>query len=523
MFTFDNTHIFTGYLKQLLSSFPLPTCKVYTREFARHLELTGQEDPRIVESFNIIKKENSTTAHPAVRVNYLKDGSIYNYFWDYTGSGDINAANTGWTRTSKTIFETNTDVKGLTKTLNSPGSLYDTHTHEYLGDYLRFMRDYYGVNLMSLYNCFNNKIYTNIYNKIPAETKSVIQADGSTKKIVVTPEIEINTHDSKYRIYAFPVKLFEDYTIAIDSNQSIEMFCGLYKTSLDLSEKATNLIRRTYKKFQKTLFKQPFLYDCLNVKYWNKDIEIDSSTAIPPLLDSSKISRCDILDREQDLKLFIKVPINCHSSIVVLEGDFRHFNDFKYAPKITEKANKNVTFEYTSNSAIINFAKDANIETADFKPIGKLQLLAFNTGESYPFATRLVEYLSESAITPITEITDNIKRVQKVMAENKHNFRIEGLWENKMQKIIYDYMVNAGPIDIAPGKTPSATKIVDHRCGYHPKLGYNKKSTKYDLLGYVDKDAEKYYASWKLSTDKQKAIPADTIQNVDIYDGLYDI
>ena len=177
------------------------------------------------------------------------------------------------------------------------------------------MRDYYGVNLMSLYNCFSNKIYTNIYNKIPAETKSVIQADGSTKKIVVTPEIEINSHDSKYRIYAFPVKLFEDYTIAIDSNQSIEMFCGLYKTSLDLSEKATNLIRRTYKKFQKTLFKQPFLYDCLNVKYWNKDIEIDSSTAIPPLLDSNKISRCDILDREQDLKLFIKVPINCHSSI----------------------------------------------------------------------------------------------------------------------------------------------------------------------------------------------------------------
>ena len=36
MFKFNNDHIFTGYLKQLLASFHLPKCKVYTKEQQEH-------------------------------------------------------------------------------------------------------------------------------------------------------------------------------------------------------------------------------------------------------------------------------------------------------------------------------------------------------------------------------------------------------------------------------------------------------------------------------------------------------
>ena len=216
------------------------------------------------------------------------------------------------------------------------------------------------------------------------------------------------------------------------------------------------------------------------------------------------------------MKLFIRVPASCRSSIVALEGDYRGFNDFKYIPK-ERSENSQETWEYRQNSSILNFDKKINLNRDSFKPISKLQLLTLNTGESYPFADRLVEYLSNSAITPIDEIPDNIKRVQKVMEQNKHYFKINGLWEDKMQKIIYDYIMNAGPIEIKEGKLRDRHSGHNPKYhGYQPKLGHNSKSNLYDVLGYVDRDAEKWYASWTKDSEGKVKLK-DNIQNVDIY------
>jgi hypothetical protein len=193
-----------------------------------------------------------------------------------------------------------------------------------------------------------------------------------------------------------------------------------------------------------------------------------------------------------------------------------------------DKANPNhyadqtkTVWSYGQNKSILNFDNSKrNGEVIDlnnysFKPISRLQLLSFNTGESYPFADRLIEYLSGSAITPLEDIHDNIKRVQKVIGQNKSYFEIEGLWENKIQNILYDYMVCSGPVVVKDGI------LKDKRLGTHPRLGHNCKSTLYDILGYVDKDTEKLYSSWK--NENNKAVIKNNIQNVDIYGGLYDI
>ena len=160
------------------------------------------------------------------------------------------------------------------------------------------------------------------------------------------------------------------------------------------------------------------------------------------------------------LKLFIKVPVSCKSSITILEGDFRNFNDTLYKPVVhadnsgqasQESGNTNtkITWEYKQNHTVLNFGDTRELNGRTFTPIGKLQLLAFNTGESYPFADRLIEYLSGSAITPLDEIPDNIKRVQEVMRKNGHYFKIAGLWEAKMQGILYDYIMNSGPVTVS--------------------------------------------------------------------------
>jgi hypothetical protein len=420
---------------------------------------------------------------------------------------------------------------------------------------------------MSLYNCFNNKICNNIYYKHKIKTANPM-FDESAEESQSNPKYKdsyrvFDARDSKYRIYAFPVKLFSDYTIAIDCSQEIEMFCGFYKTALDTSNRSKDLIARTYQKVNRTFFKQPFLYDKLNVKYWNFERDSDMTGdggAYPLLVDGESVTRWDIANREQDLKLFIKIPASCRSSVTVLEGDFRGFNDFRYAPPgkyapdgrplsasaiaqvdtladteaelAAETGTSNYqtknAWEFEQNHVAMNFGDAYDIKQGLdtnkglFKPISKLQLLAFNTGESYPFADRLVEYLSNSTITPKDEIADNIKRAQEVMSQNHHYFKIEGLWEDKMQKIIYDYMLNSGPIEVKDGK------LVDRHSGqnpknygYHNRLGHTSKSTLYDVLGYVDKEAEKWYASWTKENNKAKI--RDNIQNVDIYDGLYNL
>lgn len=534
MFKFDNTHIFTGYLKQKLSSVNLPTCKIYTTEFARYLESHGKEDPRVVESFNTINKKCLAT-----RVNYLKNNEFYNYFWDCKEDTITDKNNLRWQQVSNIYYDVEKAIPGLTKTLYSPGPYYDTTTHEYLGDYLRFLRDYYNINLMSLYNCFNNKICSNL---------SLRDTNGQK-------DIVFNSQDAKYRIYVIPVKLFADYTIAIDSSHGIEMFCGLYNTKLDYSAKGKDLIKKTYIKVNKTIFQQPLLYDKLNVQYWNREVattEVEiieeaanKSTKKIPLLSEDIITHFDIVNREQDLKLFIKVPTASKSSITILEGNFKHFNDTIYSPASSESTDRKNSWTYKQNHSIVNFDNEKDTNTNSFRPITKLQLLAFNTGESYPFADRLIEYLGGSAVTPIDEISDNIKRAQRVMQQNKHYFRIEGLWEPKMQRIIYDYITNSGPI-VAGTTTAISTQkddkenfgkainpetytgsfkynytLADKRQGLHPRLGHTNKSTLYDSLGYIDRDAEKWYASWKTEDGKVKV--RDTIQNVDIYNGLYDI
>ena len=83
-------------------------------------------------------------------------------------------------------------------------------------------------------------------------------------------------------------------------------------------------------------------------------------------------------------------------------------------------------------------------------------------------------------------------------------------------------MMNSGEIKV----DPESKKLKDSHDGYHRQLGHTTKSMLFDILGYVDRDTEKTYASYTKKLDKQGKLTAqveNTIQNVDIYNGLYDI
>lgn len=540
MLNFDNSHIFTGYLKQFLSSFNMPTCRVYTSENQRYFEVTGKEAAAVIESASL----QNSTKRVNISVPYLKDGNLYIYQLKNPNNSTTKEAELeySWRPCRNFNFRENVFIPGLTKTLDDPGSLYTTTTHEYLGDFLRFYRDSTNINLMPLYNCFNKKLCNNINIYLSSEDKDKQNENQNENEIV------FRASDSQYKIYMLPVKLFESYTIAIDCAQGIEMFCGLYGNDLDVSDKGKDLIKRTYQNFNQTFFNQPFLYEKLSAKFWGRKDDItEEQKTIEAFLKDKVITRWDIINRERDLKLFIKIPASNKSSITILEGNYLNFNDCKYEISESKLELDNDAIEkvyawaYSQNTFVSNFEKTSRL-TSDylpvlserpFKPIGKLQLLAMNTGTSYPFSNRLVEYLSNSVITPEDTISDNIRRVQKVMENNGYLFNIPGIWEPSMQKIIYDYLKNDGPYTVVNKNKnykdlPQKDQIKNRHQGLHTTIGHNNRDSYYDVLGFVDKDAEKFYASWKVATEKTEndglkitSITPTTVQNVDIYNNLY--
>ena len=532
MLHFNNNHIFTGYLKQFLSSFNLPVCKVYTAEFKKYYSEHGYEDPRVIESNLPIPVSMKT--RPAAGITYLKDGHAQQYFWDVS-TWDVNEDISKnkvvkYWKSHKTLNYNGNRVVGLTKTLRNPTTLYNYQTHEYLGDYLRFLRDYENINLMSMYNCFSDRLCNNIKTKL--EWKN---ADGDVTKTVI-----VDAHSRDYKIYALPVKLFENYTIAIDCYQGVELFCGFYTEKLDTSAKAEDLMKKTYVKIPKTIFNQPFLYDKLNVKYWNWFNENSVADSSSIMKDTTQILRSEIALQESELKLFIKIPATNKSSITILEGDYRNYNDSRYI------SNSNTGWQYRCNSTVANFETNKtykgstlpDINAREFKPISKLQLLALNTGISYPFADRLVEYLIANTVLPNDITPDNIKRLQKVMEDCGYSFQIDGVWEPKMQMILYDYLMNSGKFTVATkldkdgepiyhkDGTP-VYKVENKRTGNLKQRSQKLQSECYDILGYVDKDAEKLYASWTVEinerTKKPQVVAKTTLENVDIYADLYNV
>jgi hypothetical protein len=105
-----------------------------------------------------------------------------------------------------------------------------------------------------------------------------------------------------------PIKLFQEYTIAIDSESPVELCCGIYGAFQDKREKFIPLPKLTYMRLSHCQFSNPFIY--------NKTLYDNLSS----VLDTS--STMELLQNECDLKLFIKVPKNNTSSIVILEGNY---------------------------------------------------------------------------------------------------------------------------------------------------------------------------------------------------------
>ena len=309
-YKFNETNNMTGYIKEMLKDFNLPIYKVY------------REDRPLYEGRFYIKK------HSICKCINGKLKEVNNYSFNQR--------------------QINVTTKLL---INS--SVYDSYTHNYLGNYLRFIRDYKGIDLMPLYNCFSNESPPELY---------------TTAKVTDDYSMDINTGVDNFKYYIVPVKFNEIYTIAIDSPVPYEMACFIY-TGSDINDISYELIAKTHKTIEGSTFSKPFTFST----------DIDASKYWP---------------FEKNLKLLIKLPSIVNSTITILEGNYT----------TTSTTCQNISI----NKVILNGERVDKVNI----PPKKLSLLKMNDKVSYPFADRLVEYLLRHAVTSDEKIQYNIGRLQ---------------------------------------------------------------------------------------------------------------
>jgi len=427
-YNYNETNIMTGYIKELLKDFNLPVYTVYREDKKLHAgNIVGNKNySKIYIDRDKIVQYNPITGN----LDYLSDFS-YNVKSSYTKNLIINS------------------------------SVYDSYTHNYLGDYLRFLRDYKYINLMPLYNCFSNEI--------PVGLNYTLNIENGTKNYLYS----IDTSDTKYNYYIIPAKFDEQYTININSLVPYEISCIIYTGDkvLDISKELSKI---TYKKINITGKKYSYLY----------------STTIDEDKFSISEYKTNYWKYEKDLKLLLKLPKVITSSITILEGNYISSNNI------------------SGNTLLNKLYIDDEVTKID--AISKLSLLN-NIGEtSHPFADRLIEYLLGNTISNLESIPNNIANVQDLLLKNlMFEEDIEGSMVEKpltFKGFNDTWDDNFIKINILR-KLNEVCDYNNAKKSYYTILNYNGYAGKYikaldkydyirpidtyyDLLGYVDKDTE---------------------------------
>lgn len=288
MIALNSTSIFVGQIKQILHDFNLPLCKIGNKNLTPN-------------SYHIYNDN----------IYYYKDGtSVFCYDYNY-----------------------NVPHLNITNNFVVENMLYDRATHEYLGKYLRFLRDYQGINLMSMYNCFDGELLT---------------IDVNFKPIPEEPEVKIEfaSNSKGYVVYKIPVSLVDTYSISLHSTKNIEVCLYDEADSLkpDTDSSKYELSKATYKQIQAT-----------NVIYYEPAV---GETPVP-----------------SNLYMLIKVPKDLNTSITVLEGRYySNYNKLNVAPIGTEQPELKIAAQLlsTENTYGNNLLADRIVEYLTDSVIYKL-------------------------------------------------------------------------------------------------------------------------------------------------------
>lgn len=178
--------------------------------------------------------------------------------------------------------------RGLTRNYISKTNYYSIELHEALGNYLRFIKDYYNLDLMPLYNCFSNRFIDNF--SLPL----TIDNNNLRKR----PSIE------GIKLLAFPVKYGATYSIFCRNNANVTIQPAFYNG------------KDVLKIYTPSDQDKPYLFPSsnLSISQWYE------STYTVPSIPSGE-DQWVFRHNELNLYLFIQVPEVNSFNIIVIENN----------------------------------------------------------------------------------------------------------------------------------------------------------------------------------------------------------
>jgi hypothetical protein len=267
---------------------------------------------------------------------------------------------------------------GITYRYSASSNYYDVHTHQQLGNYLRWYRDTKGIDLMSLYNCFTGEDTSFIHIK--------------------DRQIE-NGNDSDATTWIVPAKLNKKYTIYVNSP---------YKVSVGAT----------------------FLNGFGRVKYNG----VQSKKFLDELLDTEVVER---LSSSYNFPITIKTYTDeselisyTNNFYLVIQTDKRHSNSII----VLESSNTISKSKIVTNREIF----EEGVDYTTFSPIVNSSMTLFPASYQVPYSNRLIEFLTENAITSVEDISKNISRVRAKLDPDMEVNVANGIWTDTLRFILYN-------------------------------------------------------------------------------------
>lgn len=379
----------------------------------------------------LLRKEQLPIMDSAVKGRAVYNG--YSYVYD---GNIIRCTETGvlGVDAKYSVVSPVVDSKFCFRNFISRTTYYDSETHYQLGNYLRYYRDTTGVDLMPFYNCFNYTFFTDIYLDKRSDNGYVIGKN------------------SNYKVVAVPIKFGMEYTIFVDCPYEVLVKPVFHNEYGLVENESGSYISDSVTLDEKSVICYPMMSFSKPIK-----IKIDLETSYSKGIEA-------FYAFQRYLYLAIQLPSTNTSSIVVLEGDytsryFKYFGADAYSSSGVLDGGVDVSGMY----------REEVLDKQNYLMLRQPSLAFCNTGTTFAFSDRLIEYLLLNAITSEEQLSGNISFVQRSIDGNTLKGYFDGVWSPNIRASLW----------------------YKYRDSIKEDGLFINSNEMLDMNGYVDKDMEK--------------------------------